>query len=280
MIGSACFQETKNNQPEFKTKIMCRLAAYLGQNISLDRFLQKPVHSLIKQSWAPEEMAEARLNADGFGLCWYLPESGPVTYLNTAPIWSDTNLSGLCVSLHSPVWLGYVRSATEGQITSLANTQPLTSGNLAYVHNGFIRSFIPEVKSRFHEFLDPAIQAGIHGDTDSEYLFAVIRQILQDETNVDLSSVLHKFTEILTSIVGDHTALVNLILANGSDLYALRHAINGACPTLYYSETNPLFDQGMIIASEKLTRDNSWSAVPEHSLVKKIPNHKVTIMPL
>ena len=49
---------------------MCRLAAYLGTEISLSAFLQEHEHSLIQQSWAPKEMQDGTLNADGYGVAW------------------------------------------------------------------------------------------------------------------------------------------------------------------------------------------------------------------
>ena len=50
---------------------MCRLAAYIGPTLRLEELLLKPEHSLVKQSWAPREMMEARLNADGYGFGWF-----------------------------------------------------------------------------------------------------------------------------------------------------------------------------------------------------------------
>ncbi len=259
---------------------MCRLAAYLGQEISLNQFLNAPEHSLVKQSWAPEEMTEARLNADGFGFCWYLKNASPVTYLNTAPIWSDINLPGLASSINSQTWLGYVRSATPGQLTSIANTQPYIYKHISFIHNGFIKTFNPEVKTRFHEILSANIQAEIHGDTDSEYLFALIRQILAKNPDKSLSGTLIELCKIMPEITGDSTTLVNIILGDGNSLVALRHAINGSCPTLYFSENNPVFPGGKLFASEKLTRDDSWTSMPEHSITIISSAHKTEIIQL
>lgn len=47
---------------------MCRLLGYLGSSIQLDRILIKPEHSLVVQSYKPQEMTAGLLNADGFGL--------------------------------------------------------------------------------------------------------------------------------------------------------------------------------------------------------------------
>lgn len=49
---------------------MCRLLGYLGKPIQLDRLLLKPEHSLVVQSYQPQEMTAGLLNADGFGLSY------------------------------------------------------------------------------------------------------------------------------------------------------------------------------------------------------------------
>jgi len=59
---------------------MCRLAAYLGTEITLSQFLQEPEHSLIKQSWAPKEMQDGTVNADGYGFAWLSNANIPCVY--------------------------------------------------------------------------------------------------------------------------------------------------------------------------------------------------------
>lgn len=254
---------------------MCRLAAYLGPTLALQRFLVDPPHSLIKQAWAPKEMQEAVLNADGFGIGWY-NDSRPHTYLNIQPIWSDNNLDGLCASLHSDLWLANVRSATPGQMTGLNNTQPFVSGNLMYIHNGFIEDFNPQLRSRFHQRLHPEIQAGIRGNTDSEYLFALIRQHAGSDPE-DLAAALHNAIDELTIILSDKGALLNTILSDGKKIYALRHAINKGCPSLYYASELADYPDAALIASERLNDDDNWQAVPEHSLLRLERNKKVHV---
>ncbi len=245
---------------------MCRLAAYLGPPILLEHFLVQPPHSLIKQSWAPKEMQEAVLNADGFGIGWYQNESRACTYLNTQPIWADVNLEHLSVSLSSPLWLANVRSATPGQMTGLANTQPFISDNILYMHNGFINDFNPDIRQRFHECLSPDIQAGITGNTDSEYLFALLRENIKSNKQ-DFVNLFKLTIESFSKIIKDGSALLNIMISDGNNVYALRHAINKLCPSLYFTHKDDFFTDASLIASEKLTRNDSWQNVPEHSLV-------------
>lgn len=254
---------------------MCRLAAYLGPMLALQRFLADPPHSLIKQAWAPKEMQEAVLNADGFGIGWYNDSGRPHTYLNIQPIWSDDNLDGLCASLHSNLWLANVRSATPGQMTGLNNTQPFVSGHIMYIHNGFIEDFNPELRSRFHQRLRPEIQAGIRGNTDSEYLFALIRQHIN--IGEDLAAAVRNTIDELTLILSGKGALLNVMLSDGKGIYALRHAINKSCPSLYYATALADYPDAVLIASERLNDDSNWQSVPEHSLLTLDRDKKIHV---
>ncbi len=242
---------------------MCRLAAYLGPEIPLNKFLMEPCHSLYHQSWAPEELDEAKLNADGFGFAWQDTARETHVYTNTQPIWSDHNLATLGQVLSSRCWLANVRSATPGQAVTHTNTQPFKSGPLLFAHNGFIEDFHPAVQTSFHERLTPAIQAEIRGHTDSEYLFALFKQARQRSDDI-----LHCFVNLfstLADLAADRKVLLNLIVHDGQRFHLLRHAINAECPSLYVSGDDRFFPQGAnVIASEALTRSGTWRAVPAH----------------
>ena len=246
---------------------MCRLAAYIGPPILLKQFLFDPSHSLVRQSWAPREMDEAVLNADGFGFGWYTEQQQPATYLNTHPIWSDCNLPGLASSLTGRIWLGCVRSATPGQMTGLMNTQPFTNGQLLFMHNGFIKNFNPEFRVKFHTILKGEIQAGINGHTDSEYIFALLRQEILLKPDLDPGTQLRHCLDRITGLIGEETVLLNIIICDGSSIYITRHAVNGQSPSLYYAVNTALFTDAVVVASEPLTEDKRWLAVPDHSLM-------------
>ena len=259
---------------------MCRLAAYLGPEIYLARLLDDQPNSLVRQSWDPQEMNETRLNADGFGFGWYTHDQYPVKYTNILPIWSDGNLVALGRSLKSPVWLANVRSATPGQETSLANTQPFIHDQLMYLHNGYLEGFNQGVRQRFHEFLAPAIQATIRGNTDSEYLFALLQQSLQ-ECDGQLRGCLKEGFDLLERILVGRAALLNIVLYNGSRIIACRHAMNGAvCPTLYYCTRHPDYPGAVLVTSERFSNHECWTAAPPHSMLEIKPDRPVELSSL
>ncbi|MBL1143128.1 MAG: ergothioneine biosynthesis protein EgtC [Proteobacteria bacterium] len=241
---------------------MCRLAAYLGSEISLSQFLLEPEHSLVKQAWAPQEMQEGTLNADGYGVAWLANDNRPCTYKNVLPIWSDTNLDGLGRSLKSGLWLANVRSATPGQGISEANTQPFEQDNLIFTHNGFLKPFDKNIKAALLDILSNEIRAEINGNSDSLYLYALLQQQLLKQNSVPDAII--KMMDKLKSVCTDQvTALLNLVISDGEYLYACRHTLNGNCPSLYYS----LNDDNVKIASEPLTSNDEWTAFPENTLI-------------
>lgn len=245
---------------------MCRLAAYMGPEIPLRNLLEEGSNSLYKQSWACEELQGTNLNADGFGFGWHHDDGQAAIYTSTLPIWSDSNLPDLGRTLCHSHWLAYVRSATPGQALNQANTQPFRDGKLLFMHNGRIENFNAGPRARFHEYLDADIAAGIHGNTDSEYLFALFRQQLKSNANIE--SALQASCKALEDMALGEPALLNMLLCDGEQILACRHAINGgACPSLYYSQSHPAYPGATVIASEPFSERQQWQMLDEHSML-------------
>jgi glutamine amidotransferase len=259
---------------------MCRLAAYLGPAISLQEFLIDPPHSLYRQSWEPRELKYARLNADGFGFGWYSPDGEPARYTHSAPIWADANLPALARTLHNTLWIAEVRSATEGNPVHPLNTAPFCADRRLFIHNGFISDFHHQVRPRMLQRLAPAIAADIRGNTDSEYLFACLRQILLDDAGLQPFAAIQRLFELVAGMVGDQPALLNLAVTDAGCIYAARHALNHESPSLYYTSNDADFPGGQLVASERFSADPAWQTVPEHHLLVLRPNHTPELLAL
>jgi glutamine amidotransferase len=259
---------------------MCRLAAYLGPAIPLQQFLLEAPHSIYRQSWEPRELKYAKLNADGFGFGWYDPDNTPTAYTSALPIWSDSNLPGLARTLTAPLWLAEVRSATPGNPVHQFNTAPFYDAQHLFTHNGFISDFHQCVQPEISARLSPDIAAGIRGNTDSEYLFACLRQLLLDDPAAGLPNILRQLFVLLADLINTQTALLNIIITDGIRLYATRHGINHECPSLYYTTDDELFPAGQVIASERLTGDDFWQPVPEHHLLIISPENPPELLAL
>lgn len=245
---------------------MCRMLAYLGNNILLSKLLLLPEHSLEKQAWQPKELRETKLNADGFGFSWYSDNSTDAQrYRNISPIWNDANLSALANTIQQPLWLAIVRSATAGLSVSLDNTPPFTHRQWCFMHNGYLLNFEHECRDKLRSEITDNYQSLIKGSTDSEYIFALLMQLLDKMPPLE---AIRACMQTLGRIMSSNRALLNIILSDGETIFATRHAIHGESPSLYYCESSLEFGQGnQLISSEPLNSESGWSAIDEHEII-------------
>jgi len=262
---------------------MCRLLGYIGSSIQLERILCEPEHSLIVQSYQPKEMQEALMNADGFGIGWYHPtrEAEPYRYRNIQPIWSDPNLAPLSRYVESGRILAYVRSATPGQAVNLNNCQPFQSGNLTFIHNGYIQDFRDSLYKPIRDRLSDGSYRAIEGNTDSEHLFALFKDALAGSGTSPLVAALETVLKTVETIAHEMRVrvLANMIICDGNRMVASRHAVAGIPPSLYWLQDDPKFPESVIIASEPLF-PGKWHLCPEHSIISVGEDCDVHIHPL
>lgn len=257
---------------------MCRLLSYLGPDIALSQLILSPEHSLEKQAWQPRELREAKLNADGFGIGWY-HDGSVARYRQSIPIWNDPNLHDLSHSIQQPLWLAMVRSATPGLGTHYSNTQPFSYQQWLFMHNGYILDFSASARPQIRRILNHEFEANIRGDTDSEYIFALILHYLAEHKK-PLDAIRTAFHSI-ANIIGEESALLNVVLSDGEQIIASKHAINGLCPTLYYGRGIKGFaPNSQLLASEAITADNHWQPVADHSLLVLHRNRELQTYPL
>lgn len=256
------------------TMRMCRLLAYLGPDIYPDKLIIEAEHNMIKQAWNPRELREAVLNADGFGLGWY-NQSQPARYRQHIPIWNDANLPDICTSIQRPLWLAMVRSATPGLGTHHFNTQPFAYQHWLYLHNGYIENFPNKIRAAFRHSLDDEHQDLIQGDTDSEYIFALLFQHLSQNDNP--VAAIRACLGHIEELIGDRRALLNLVISDGRQIYAVKHAIHGLCPSFYIARRHPDFNNGTLLASEALDQHACWEPLPDHSLLRLMPDSEAMI---
>ncbi len=247
---------------------MCRLAIYLGPELALSQLLTEPEHSLLRQSWEPRELKYAVLNADGYGYGWYSQAQNPHRYVFPEPIWSDPNLQDLSGTLHSSLWFAFIRSATEGFGNNSVNTQPFRHGQHLFMHNGYIQDFNLHMRQILHRTLPDALLAEIVGNTDSEYLFTLIRWLRSQQPEADMVEILRHTLEWVRLHIEDRKALLNLAITDGQQVIISRVGINDDGPSLYFNSDNDAYPAGaQLVASEPLQQDESWHVVPEDHLL-------------
>ena len=248
---------------------MCRLLAYLGPPIQLERLIYDPEHSLIVQSYQPKEMEVAVLNGDGVGLGWYHPhrQEVPYVYRNTLPAWNDVNLPHLCRYIEAGNVLAHVRSATPGLAVDLHNCQPFSSGRVSFIHNGYIENFRHSLYRPIRDSLPDPIYQTIHGLTDSEHIFAMVVHRLESGASsltAALQGVIHDL-DIYASGYGVRV-MANIVLSDGDQLAAGRYDSLGKSPSLYWLQNHEQLPDSFLLASEPLFSGN-WQPFPEHTLM-------------
>jgi len=249
---------------------MCRLLGYLGPPRRLETLLTEPQHSLVVQSYQPQEMTAGLLNADGFGIGWYDPQRHPepFTYKNLLPIWSDINLAPLSRYIESGCVLASIRSATTGQAVDLSNCQPFQRGRILGVHNGFVERFRATLYRPLRSLLKDELYQAIGGSTDSEHFFALFLNTLQTEPGMSWAGALASCLATVSDLAAQHDTrfAANLIFSDGDRLVASRYANRSPAPSLYWLRDEAAFPDGIVIASEPII-PGDWQALPENSIL-------------
>ena len=153
------------------------MVGYLGgPEVTLSSVVLEPEHSLLVQSYAPKEMMSGVVNADGFGVGWYVPPSGeePAIYRSDRPLWSDRSFASIAPKIRAGTIFAAVRSATPGLPVDESGTPPFASGPFAFAHNGAIEGFRRTAMRPLRDTLSDESYAGLLGSTDSETIFAVL----------------------------------------------------------------------------------------------------------
>lgn len=269
---------------------MCRLVAYLGQNLLLEDVLVKPTNSIVMQSLHARE-SSIPTNGDGFGLGWYAPHISPdpALFTSIAPAWNDRNLLSLTAKIQSPAFFAHVRAASAGGVTQY-NCHPFVHGQWMLMHNGGIHDFLV-IKRHLRRLLDDDIYNWIKGETDSEHLFALFLQLAKGRDLNHLSivaDVLEETFNTIDQLLKAHDKQgesdYNICLTDGRRLLASRYCTNKTTTpeTLHFAvgsrfvvknkHHHMLQEEGrqncVLISSEKLTNtDAEWKTVPVHHLM-------------
>ena len=248
---------------------MCRHIGYIGKKKNLYSILLKHKHSLIELAYKPKLMNEATLNADGFGLGWKNKENFKL-YKNYLPIWNDLNLNNLSKSISSNLVIGNVRSATISENQGYFNTHPFNLKNFCFSHNGFIKNFDYTIRKKILKYLKPKYIKLIKGQTDSELIFILLVQIIENEKNIE------KSIKNTIKIVKENcdACMLNFLIAafdrnRKNTLYATKFSSGLKSPSLFYSKHK---NEYIMISSEKLNNDK-WYNVKNNSLIKASGNN-------
>src|SRR5262245_46033160 len=287
---------------------MCRALLYLGQPVLLDNLLYQPDSALVRQSYMPKMLH--MLNLAGFGMRAWDPASADPEraysyYSQSLPVF-DRNLQNLAQKIRPSCVLAHVRGVAYSNRVeiSLQNVHPFHFAGVPLVlaHNGDLAE-MARMKPLLAPHIKPQYLAQIHGTTDSEWIYALLVSQLENPHELLAEDGAFKAIAATLDVLRDArkklgiavSSSVNLFVANGSQLAAVRYCFDFGCyrtedPAKVH-EANLSFlslwytlgrDYGLhdgewrmsggaesadsiIVASEPLTRDTSaWVELPEY----------------
>lgn len=282
---------------------MCRLMAYKGTPIIIDKLLYQPKNSLINQSFHAREIEEP-LNGDGFGIGWYVPELNyePITFVSVNPAWSNRNLRNLAPKIKTDCMIAHVRAASVGDVSE-SNCHPFQYKNMLMAHNGGVEDFT-KIKRHLRNPLSDDLYNWIKGQTDSEHLFAfLLHELFTTHKSVSPEAVVdafeHTFTELkklMTAHGITEPAYLNMVVTNGLFLVGTRYCTDPKEEplTLYHSEGSRFVvedgitrmeapednDHAVLVVSEKLSDDPNWTMIPANHFVIVEQTLNVRIRPI
>lgn len=183
---------------------MCRLAAYLGDPLLAADLITRPARSIIQQSFdarqrlggdGGEVYNVGALNADGFGLGWYVNSQqdekhstsnteesfscsscpSPCVITDTGPAWNNRNLNMLAPKVKSGIIFAHVRAAGPGMGVCQCSCHPFYYGRYMFMHNGQVGNFSKVRRFLLSDLSDAAFTFAIQNScSDSAVAFALL----------------------------------------------------------------------------------------------------------
>lgn len=275
---------------------MCRWIFYTGPELCLADLITRPTHSLIHQSYHAR-LRDEPLNGDGFGVAWFpsneiaeLSGNGaPARFRSIQPAWNNLNLRHLARATSSRTIMAHVRAATPGLGVSEFNCHPFASSgphkDLAFMHNGVVGDFLNH-KREMQNALPDELFNEIEGTTDSEHLFRLFLDSLEDEGDpaerlargleraiartLEMQSESAQNTLNLCVSDGEHTAITRFSSGDkaAESLFVhegARYLCDGdVCKMIPAEPGNP---GAVIVASEPLSDQEGWREIDAGSLL-------------
>lgn len=200
-----------------------------------------PAFGLQRQSYAPRRQQRGLLNADGWGVGFYVPDrTDPVRWRSARPLWGDASFASVAPVLSSGAVLAAVRSATPGMPMDESAAAPFSDGRWLLSHNGRLRSSVLPARHDAESVCDSALLAAHVFARGPERVVETIREVAS----------------------ADPAASLNVLLTDGTRVIA----VSWGDPLSYLVEPD-----GVVVASEPYDDDERWVDVPDHHLVEVTP---------
>lgn len=192
---------------------MCRFIVYHGPAITMSTMITEPEHAMLQLA-IRAQCCSTPVNADGFGICWYIPDVPvPGVFKDVTPAWNNQNLKQIARAIKSNCFFAHVRAASAGGV-NYPNCHPFTYKNLSFMHNGTVPYF-KQIKRAMLAHVSESAFHLVQGTTDSEMMFAMFvsnfEKLLGLESTEETNGCLMESCDIpyeYTLLKEDHTHYV------------------------------------------------------------------------
>lgn len=165
---------------------------------------------------APDSLArQSKRNPDGAGVAAFAADGSLSLFKEPREAWHDGDFATAAHDLTGTTFIAHVRYATTGS-RNLRNTHPFVQDGRVFAHNGVVGGL--DVLDRQLRRLGTADL--VLGQTDSERVFALISGFIRAHRG-DTAAGLVEAIRWLAATVPIYS--VNLVLADATDLWALRY---------------------------------------------------------
>jgi predicted glutamine amidotransferase len=160
-------------------------------------------------------VALTKVHGDGWGIATVgRPGEDPMAEVSAGTALDDPAFVAATHDRPSAATLVHLRWATNGLAVQPQNSHPFVADGIAMAHNGSIKPM-----GLLDDLLEPDVAAALHGTTDSERYFAVIRQYRRTAPN--LAEAVRRAVAALRELYPD-ASLNALVL--GEDQMVVVHA--------------------------------------------------------
>ena len=237
---------------------MCRHLAYVGAPVGLGEVLVEPPHALFRQAWEPRRQRHGIMNADGFGVGWYVPgHDVPARHRAGIPIWADETFPDLARVIRAPALLAAVRSATAGMGPGSAAAAPFRRGRWLFSHNGALAGW-PATGGALGAGLPPEALVRLDAPTDAALLWALVLDRL--EAGAPPGDAV---ADVVRRALAAGGGRLNLLVTDGAAIAAT------ACGASLSWRAEP---DGVLVASEPHDERPGWHDVPDGHLLTAAPD--------
>ena len=224
---------------------------------------------------APDSLVvQSHREPDGTGLGWFTREGDPSVSKGPIAAYEDAEFARRAREVESRTFIAHIRFASTGAL-EMRNTHPFEQDGRLFAHNGVIEDL---AKLDAHLGADRAL---VHGDTDSERLFALITREAAKHGGDLREGILRACEWVALNLP---VFAMNFVLATADELFALRYPTTHE---LYVLErdagtelehessfgTRVVSDHGsayplVTIASERMDDDPAWRLLDSGELLR------------